>query len=333
MNLRRADIYDVLETVKDRVETDLRRYLPRRGEPSSFFQAAWELIDRGGKRFRPALTLLACRATGGEDKKAIHAASAVELLHNMTLVHDDVEDSSELRRNQPCVHVIFGVPAAINTGDAMLIKVFEIATEGVISERCKVKLVRQIAKRAYDITIGQALELDIRNRTNFTESQVINVLKHKTGALTALAVEAGAIVAEAKPSFFSSLSRFGLTLGVGFQIIDDALNLTGDVEKYGKEIGGDIREGKRTIMAAHLLRTANHQARERFLSLLGKPQIQPSEIKEAIEIYREYGSIHYAKKKAEKYMKEAVESLKVLPDSDAKAKLQTMSTFLLERTH
>ena len=114
---------EILEEYKSAVESELERHLPRTGEPSEFHSAVWDLLDRGGKRIRPALTLLACQSVGGKREDAISAAASVELLHNMTLVHDDIEDKSELRRGKPCIHRIYGIPTAINAGDAMLIKV------------------------------------------------------------------------------------------------------------------------------------------------------------------------------------------------------------------
>jgi geranylgeranyl diphosphate synthase type I len=159
-----------LEQYKGQVESELERHLPRTGEPKEFYSSVWELLDRGGKRFRPAFTFLACECVGGRKEEAVAAAASVELLHNMTLVHDDIEDESELRRGKPTIHRMYGVPTAINVGDAMLIKVFEIANSSKIpQERCH-RLVSQIAKRAYDITWGQALEFSMWKRKEFNFS-------------------------------------------------------------------------------------------------------------------------------------------------------------------
>jgi len=325
-------IQEILNEYKGEVEAELERHLPRDGEPKEFYASVWELIDRGGKRFRPAFTFLACECVGGRRQDAIEAAAAVELLHNMTLVHDDIEDESELRRGKPCIHRIYGVPTAINAGDAMLIKVFEIANSSKIPLDRRNALVSGVAKRAYEITWGQAFEFSMWKRKSFTEEEVIRLLRNKTGALTRLSTESGAISGGGSQEQLDALGEFGETIGVAFQIVDDILNLTGDEKEYGKEIGGDIREGKKTIMAAHLLKTANSQDRKTFTFLLGKSRISKSEIRRAIGLYNKYGSIEYAKSKANLYLEAARKELGRLPSNQARDSLETLSQFLVSRS-
>jgi len=323
---------EILDQYKGDVETELERHLPRNDEPQEFYASVWDLLDRGGKRFRPALTFLACECVGGRKEDAIGAAAAVELLHNMTLIHDDIEDQSELRRGKPCIHIIYGVPTAINAGDAMLIKVFEIANSSKIPEdRCH-KLVSQIAKRAYGITWGQAFEFSMWDRKDFTEEDVIRLLRYKTGALTGLSTEAGAIAGGGSQEQFEVLGEFGETIGIAFQIIDDILNVAGDVKEYGKEIGGDIREGKKTVLAAHLLKVASTQDKKTFARLLGKNKITKGEIRKAIGLYEKYGSIKYAKTQAESYQESAMKTLNRLPASEARKNLSSLAEFLVSRS-
>jgi geranylgeranyl diphosphate synthase type I len=313
------------------VETELERYLPRRGEPPEFYESVWELLDRGGKRFRPGLVFLACESVGGRIQEALGAAAAVELLHNMTLIHDDIEDESKLRRGKPCIHKMYGVPVAINAGDAMLIKVFEIANGSSITrDRCHA-LVTSIANRAYTITWGQAFEFNLWKRTKFTEDDVIRLLRCKTGALTGLATEVGAIAGGGSSNYVKVLSEFGETLGIAFQIVDDILNVVGKEKEYGKEIGGDIREGKKTILAAHLLSAAKSDDKKRFLRILGKTSIKHSEIKSVIQLYHYYGCVEYAKARASFYLQKATESLSSLPRSEARNNLELVAKFLVSR--
>lgn len=323
---------EILEQYKADIEAELESHLPRDGEPREFYVSVWDLLDRGGKRFRPALTFLACECVGGNRENAVGAAAAVELLHNMTLVHDDIEDQSELRRGKPCLHKIYGVPVAINVGDAMLIKVFEIANSSKIpQDRCQ-RLVAKIADRAYGITWGQAFEFNMWNRRAFTEQDVIRLLRYKTGALTGLSTEAGAIAGGGSQEQLEILGEFGETVGIAFQIIDDSLNVTGDVEEYGKEIGGDIREGKRTVLAAHLLRAASPRDRKVFSRLLGKKKITKNEIRRVIGLYERYGSIEYAKAEAKEYLENALRVLNKLPASDARNRLSSIADFLVTRS-
>jgi len=326
-----SELNSVLEKYAAMVNQQIEKYLPRSGRPVTLHQPMWELLDRGGKRFRPALTLLFCKAVGGQERRALPAAAAVEILHNMTLIHDDIEDQSELRRGKPCIHIMFGQSAAINSGDAMLIKVFEAAADGSIEATTKNNLIQQFAERAFQITRGQALEFELNGRQSFTEEDVTEVLRNKTSALVALACEAGAIVARAKKSQLSAAGKFGEATGVGFQIVDDLLNVTGDVSKYGKEIGGDIREGKRTIMAAHLIKSASAEDRDQFMKMLGKPTVSQEEIGEAIGLYKKYGSLDYAQRLADRCIESGLNALKRLPESRARNTIGALARFMVRR--
>jgi geranylgeranyl diphosphate synthase type I len=323
----------ILAQYKGSVESELERYLPRNGEPDAFYSSVWDLLDRGGKRIRPALTFLACECVGGRREDAVAAAASVELLHNMTLVHDDIEDESELRRGKPCIHRLYGVPTAINAGDAMLIKVFEIANSSTIPQQDRHQLVSTLAKRAYEITWGQAFEFSMWKRKEFTEDEVLRLLRYKTGALTRLSTEAGAISGGASEQQLGALGEFGEAVGVAFQIVDDLLNIEGDVKEYGKEIGGDIREGKKTILAAHLLSMASPSDRRIFVRLLGKKGISKADIRKAIGLYDKYGSAKYAKSQADRYMRKSLEALDVLSESEARTNLGTLAHFLVSRSY
>ena len=324
---------EILEEYKGGVEAAIERYLPRVGEPQDFYAPVWDLLGRGGKRFRPAMTFLASECVGGRREDATGAAAAVELLHNMTLVHDDIEDQSELRRGKPCIHIKYGIPIAINVGDAMLIKVFEIANQSQIPQDRRHRLVSQVARRAFDITWGQAYEFSMWSRKEVREEDVIRLLRNKTGALTGLSTEAGAIAGGGTEEQIKLLGNFGETLGIGFQIIDDVLNVSGDVKDYGKEIGGDIREGKKTVLVAHLLRTANNDDRKLFTRLLGKKKITKTETTKAIRLYEKYDSTGYAKTQAENYLQSALETLKKLPPSESRNDLSSIAEFLVSRKY
>jgi len=324
---------DVIQRYKGTVERELEKYLPRTGEPSEFYKSIWELLDRGGKRFRPVLVFLAAESVGGDKEAAIGAAAAVELLHNMTLIHDDIEDQSELRRGKPCIHKIYGIPVSINAGDAMLIKVFEIANGSHIPlDRCH-RLVTCTAKRAYEITWGQAYEFNLWKTNKFSEEDVIRLLRCKTGALTGLATEAGAIAGGGQDDQILALGGFGETIGIAFQIIDDVLNVVGEEKDYGKEIGGDIREGKKTVMAAHLIRISTDTDRKKFLRILGKKSIKKVEIKKAIDLYVKYGSIEYAKSRSNFYLQEALQILNKIPMSESRENLELIANFLVSRNY
>lgn len=324
-------ILELLASVRRMVDPVIERYIPRSGRPEALFSSIWDLLDRGGKRFRPALTLLACEAVGGDPERAVNAAAAVELLHNMTLIHDDIEDGSLFRRGKPCIHIIYGVPSAINAGDAMLIKVFEVLSDGPLPPELGLRLVKKLAERAFQVTVGQAMEFEALGRRDAGDVEVIDILRNKTGALTALALELGAIAGGAGDGELGALGRFGEAIGIGFQIMDDVLNVDGKLEKYGKEIGGDIREGKITIMVSHLLRVAEPSDRERFLRLLGKKDITREGVEEAIGLYRKYGSIGFARDLAKEFIEDGLRNLEKLPKSEAREKMRMLAEFLVKR--
>jgi geranylgeranyl pyrophosphate synthase len=213
----------------------------------------------------------------------------------------------------------------------MLIKVFEAAVDGPLDPATKNRLVERFADRAFQITRGQALEFELNTQQDFTDEDIVEVLRSKTGALVALACEAGAIVGGASRIELLAATRFGESAGVGFQIVDDLLNVVGEVKKYGKEIGGDIREGKRTIMAAHLIKSAPPEDRNRFMSFLGKLTITQQEISEAIDMYRQYGSMEHAKRTANRHIEDALPALKKLPKSESRDTLGALAEFLIRR--
>ncbi|MEM2226023.1 MAG: polyprenyl synthetase family protein [Candidatus Bathyarchaeia archaeon] len=324
-------ISELLASVRRMVDPVIERYIPRFGRPEGLFSPIWDLLDRGGKRFRPALTLLACEAVGGDPEKAVNAAAAVELLHNMTLIHDDIEDGSLFRRGKPCIHIIYGIPSAINAGDAMLIKVFEVLSDGPLPPEFGLKLVKKLAERAFQVTVGQAMEFEALRSRDPSDVDVIGILRNKTGALTALALELGGIAGGAGDAELRALARFGEAIGIGFQIIDDVLNVDGQLEKYGKEIGGDIREGKITVMVSHLLRVSEPRDRDRFLRLLGKKDITEEEVGEAIALYRKYGSIGFARDLAREFIEDGLRSLENLPKNEARDKMRALAEFLIKR--
>ncbi|MEM3022646.1 MAG: polyprenyl synthetase family protein, partial [Candidatus Bathyarchaeia archaeon] len=243
----------------------------------------------------------------------------------------DIEDGSLFRRGKPCIHIIYGVPSAINSGDAMLIKVFEVLSDGPLPPELGLKLVKKLAERAFQVTVGQAMEFEALRSRDPSDVDVIGILRNKTGALTALALELGAIAGGAGDEELGALARFGEAIGIGFQIIDDVLNVDGQLEKYGKEIGGDIREGKITVMVSHLLSVSEPRDRERFLRLLGKGDITEEEVGEAIALYRKYGSIGFARDLAKGFIEDGLRSLENLPNNEAREKMRALAEFLIKR--
>lgn len=217
-------------------------------KPKYVYAPLSDFLSRSGKRLRPALCLLSCEAVGGGRKAAMDAAVAIELFHNFTLIHDDIEDASEMRRGVPCMHITYGLPLAINAGDGLFMMVWQEALK--IGGKKSVEAQRRLLNAFTQVLEGQAIELGwyLENRWDVSEDEYMEMVGGKTGALLAASCEVGGLLGGGTGRQCRALYEFGMGIGVGFQIIDDALNLIGDEKRYMKEIGGDVREGKRTLI-------------------------------------------------------------------------------------
>ena len=316
------------------IEKEIARAIPRSKKPAAVYALIWDFLDRGGKRFRPALCMLSCSAVGGRETHALPAAVSIELFHNFTLIHDDMEDGSEMRRGKPCLHITYGIPLAINAGDGLFMMVSEPLLRMKDAE--KAMAAQRILHRAFVAVLeGQAMELDWirRNEWKLTEDDYSQMVGGKTAALIAAACESGAYLGGATPRERKALADFGYAIGVAFQIQDDVLNLIGDEAKYKKEIGGDIREGKRTLMVIHCLSKAVDVDRKALMDILSSGKADESETLEAILLLKKYKSITYAQKKSREIVKTAKSGLGVLKNSASKKKLLALADFLIEREY
>ncbi|HVP41231.1 MAG TPA: polyprenyl synthetase family protein [Candidatus Krumholzibacteriaceae bacterium] len=299
----------------------------------------WEFLDRGGKRWRPALFLLICEALGKNPKDFLDFAIIPEVIHNGTLMVDDIEDSSELRRGKPCTYRIFGVDIAINAGNAM----YFLPLLAVIKN--KNKLAKDRINRLYEIYIeeminisfGQAMDIawhrGMANADGITERHYLQMCAYKTGTLARMAARMAAMVAGADEDLTEKLGRFAEAIGIAFQMQDDVLDLTSNEfgEKKGA-VGMDISEGKRTLMVIHTLEKANPKDKKRLIEILNAHTNSQKLRDEAIQIMKKYDSIEYTKQTARKLVKQSWSQVdKLMPPSDAKEKLRTFATYLVER--
>jgi geranylgeranyl diphosphate synthase type II len=236
---------------------------------------------RDGKALRPTLSIAMCRARGGDVEAVLPTAATLELYHNAFLVHDDIEDDSLMRRGRPTLHVDHGVPIAVNVGDAMLCLSLQPLLDNVeaVGLGPALRILEAVARMTRESVEGQAIELDwIRhNRCDLVDDDYVGMVVQKTGWYSFIVpMQVGAIAAGASDEEVETLVAFGRDLSVAFQITDDLLNVRADPEEYGKEIGGDLWEGKRTLILLHALRTASATERDRAVALLAKGR-PPSE--------------------------------------------------------
>ena len=276
-------------------------YLSGDGLSPYLLEPASDYLGRGGKGLRPALCLATCAAFGGRDDEAVPSAAAIELVHTALLVHDDVEDDSELRRGEPTLHRRYGRASAINAGDGLA-----VIALGALRDNERL-LGRQLANRVwseFDVMArqtvsGQARELGWQRdgRVDLTPDDYLDLIMQKTcWYTTLLPLRVGALIGSRGRADLAALTRFGFFLGAAFQIRDDVLNLIGSEEVYGKEALGDLREGKRTLMLIHLLAAASTPDRERLVRFLDlRPaQRSPELVEQVIALMRDYGSIEFA---------------------------------------
>ena len=318
---------------------------PPRYEPSlkalnkAITEPIWEFLDRGGKRWRPAFFLLVCEALGADPKRFLDFAIIPEVVHNGTLVTDDIEDSSELRRGKPCTYRLYGLDVAVNVGCAM----FYLPLTTLIKN--KEKISAEKANKIYEIYVlemanlsfGQATDIawhrGLVNADEITENQYLQMCIYKTGTLARMSAKMAAVLVDADNGLIEKIGKFAEALAVAFQIQDDILDLVSEKFAEGKGgLGRDITEGKRTLMVIHALKKAEAGDKERLIEILNMHTPDQKIRNEAIDIIRKYGSIEYTKEYARNMMKESWKEIdEFLPPSNAKEELKAFASYLVER--
>jgi len=313
------------------------RVVGTKKQPKMLYAAAQHLIKAGGKRLRPFLVLKACELVGGREENALSSAVAVELLHNFTLIHDDIMDRDEKRRGVPTVHMLWGEPLAITAGDLLFAKVFEViirySDPKYLSPEKTIQVLNTLSIATIAICEGQALDIEFERRENVSEEEYFTMIGGKTASLFRAAAETGAIVGGGSTEQIHRLGLYAYNSGLSFQIADDVLGLTADEKVLGKPVGSDIREGKKTILVVHALKYADAEQRRKILAALGNRDATSNQIGKVVEIIRSLGSIEYATQKAMELMTVGREQLKPFPEVQAKRALLDLADFLVARKY
>jgi len=302
-------------------------------EPKEIYGMLLPYIMRGGKRIRPILAVLCCRAVGGNPEDVIKPAGIIEMFHNFTLIHDDIADNSQFRRGEPTLHITHGTPIALNSGDALYTLLWRELVNLEIETKKLIWLQKGYVETFKDVAEGQGMELSWEREKKFdiSEDEYLNMISGKTASLLSLSCEMGAFFGGADEETRRALSEFGFRIGTAFQIQDDILNITGEFEKYQKEIGGDITEGKRTLMIIHFLGSCGKTDGERLRKILGEHGSRKDDIDFVIRALEKSGSLAYAQKKAARLIEEAKSSLSILRDSDEKRALYEICDYIISR--
>ena len=303
-----------------------------KGNPKKLYDAAGHLIVHGGKRLRPYMLIRSCQILGGRISNAMPAASAVEMVHNFTLVHDDIMDNDEMRHGVPTVHKKFGMPIAILAGDVLFSKAFQIITESKLSANATTKLVSRLAKACVDVCEGQLFDVKMAEEKRIpTQAQYITMIGKKTAALFDVSCSMGAICATNKSKDISNLSSFGRNLGIAFQITDDLIGVMGDPKVTKKPVGNDLREGKKSLPILMAIKLAKGKDKKIILKAFGNSKIARNDLNKAVDVIRSLGIEESLRKQALKYAEKAEKSLAKYSGS-AKTELIALLSFVVKRS-
>lgn len=218
------------------------------GKPDELYDPANYILRLGGKRIRPLLALLGYQLVKPEIEKALPLAHAVEVFHNFTLMHDDIMDNASVRRGDPTVHMKWDTNIAILSGDMMLVKAYQLLNGLDIDAETKSAVIEAFGKMAEAVCVGQQYDMNFEKRNNVTETDYLEMIEGKTSVLLAFSLQAGGMLAGIEPQLEDDLYAYGLNIGLAFQVMDDYLDTFGDQASFGKRIGGDILENKKTLL-------------------------------------------------------------------------------------
>lgn len=336
--MKAIDIKDELESNASTVNQYILSLLE--GDPIELYRASSHYIKSGGKRLRPFLLIKSSEMFGGNLRRALPAAAAVELVHNFSLVHDDIMDNDDMRHSVQTVHKHYGMPLAILAGDILFSKAFELlAINGRakgISEKAICEMVARLSSACIQVCEGQATDVrmaSMKDELSIDSPQYINMISKKTAALFELSCALGVLSAPNSSAIdVERLSWFGRNIGIAFQLVDDLIGITGDPKLTGKAVGNDLREGKKTYPILLALRNAKGENRSKILKIFGRKNASASDLKEAVGTISTIGIDQEIRLAARTHIEKAVQSLAGYADSEAKGALESSASFIVERS-
>ena len=322
-----ADVRALRETI----DAQLSALVSER-DPAELYDPIRYVLGSGGKRLRPLLLLAANRIFGGDDEGALPAALAVEVFHNFTLVHDDIMDHADERRGRPTVHVKWDESTAILCGDYLL----GLAHDLLSRSRGKAStalLIARFQRMTALLCEGQTLDKVFETRDDVTVEEYLRMVDCKTGALLQACLELGGMIGGADDGALAILGEIGRDVGRAFQIKDDLLDLTADDDRWGKMIGGDLIEGKKTYLLLRAIERAQGRDRDWFLRIVADGGLPPEDVSEARERMERSGVLGEARAEVRRYSLHAAERTQRLGPSQAVAMLELLLARMQERLH
>jgi geranylgeranyl diphosphate synthase, type II len=303
-------------------------------QPKELYEPVNYILSIGGKRLRPLLALMGCELFSDNIEKALPIAMAVEVFHNFSLLHDDIMDAAPLRRGQPTVHIKYSLNTGILSGDVMLIWAYRFLmnTEGVDAQK-QMRLMHIFNKMATEVCEGQQMDMNFESCDDVTIQQYIRMIEYKTSVLIAAAFQMGALIGGATEADAEHLYEFGRNIGIAFQIQDDILDSFGDPLKFGKKVGGDIIQNKKTILVLKAFELANEIQEFELQGFMSNTDIEETLKIEAVKnIFEATGSRRFAEFEMENYLNLAYKHLDNTPLSiEKKTYMRRFATDLMKR--
>ena len=291
----------------------------------------------GGKAIRSALCLFACETAGGDYRNALPAAAAIELVHNFTLIHDDIQDDDRERRHRPTVWAIWGKPQAINAGSAMHIlavsALYRLANNKIPAAKI-IKLNNRLEAITLSVIEGQYLDIDYEDRFDLTEKDYLYMIEKKTGSLISGAMELGAMIGTDSEVYITGIRDVGLKLGLAFQIMDDLLGIWGETDRTGKPAGNDIRRRKKSFPFVNCLQNSRPAEREDLVRIYQKTELNDRDIQQILSIFEQHDVRKRGWNLVGEYSENALKSFSSLPvSSESKNSMMQITSFLTRRTY
>jgi geranylgeranyl pyrophosphate synthase len=328
------DVAALLKQHAAEIEVLLRKEIPENQFPF-ISEGVWYQFSSGGKRIRPALCLLTCQALGGDPRKALHFALAAEILHNVLLIHDDIEDGDTVRRDRKTLWAQFGVPNAINIADFLISRAYRIILDAPLDPEARLRLI-EIFSTTFERTVeGQALDINLRGDETFTIGKYHRIVQLKTAYYLTFNLVGGALAA-GHGEVIESLWELGRSLGPAFQIRDDVIDLT-EGKGRGGEVGCDIREGKPSIFFAFALerKAGTDEERRRLVEIVRRPRdaTTPADVDWAIAFYRRIGALEFAQAEAGRLIDGAFAVIDRIPMEEPHKELfRVIGRFMIDRS-
>jgi octaprenyl-diphosphate synthase len=306
------------------VETEIRHEI---ASPVGLIQEMGGYIaGAGGKRLRPILLLLAARLAGYRGPRAVRLACGVELLHTATLIHDDVVDQAPLRRGQPSANAQWGDDASVLVGDHLYSKSFALLVRD--NDRA---VMETLARATVSMTEAEVYQLQLKRSGLTSEADYVRIITQKTASFMSACCRIGALLGGVGPAQLEALTRYGLDIGIAFQMSDDSLDFIADEQRLGKAIAADLREGKRTLPLIAMLDRVGPPEADRVRALLRRRALEPLEIEEIRRLVLKYAGVDYALERAHAYARDAKRDLDVFKPSEERELLTLVADFVVDR--